>query len=330
MRPPGKQAMVSRSEALPPRMSLGIASGPTDRDACLCVLDHALQSLSTFAISASGRPIRQQALDEGRCDAIDDANISAMAEFLAQEIPLDTATTVLVEVQKVFPHPDYGSTPAGVFSWHAASLGALVVLATQPLGVPVALGCYEVPDREAIVVHHVIDAGQQNAALANSPQPRILGRGLLRACAGLVLDKEPTPPQLAAVAGLLARAPGAYYYWSTFGEPPSLGDVILHHSRAQQQMLVVSPTENFKMRVRAGPQTAEDISLAYTLAVQAHQELGATDAHKLALVHVCKEFGYDLRCYSHRADARGVDPRRAWPWPDEDAWALEEIRRLRG
>src|ERR1700751_1134861 len=208
--------MRPQSGALPPRVSVGIARGPTDRDACLCVLDHARQSLSTFAVSTNGGSIRQQALDEGQCDVMDDANIDAMAEFLANAIPPDGAPAVLVEARKVLPHPDYQGTPAGVFSWHASSLCALMILATQPLGVPLVLGCYEVPDHEAIVVHQVIDTEQQNVLRANPQQPKMLGSGLLRGCTKLLIDEDPAPAQSAAVASLLANAPGAYYYWSTF------------------------------------------------------------------------------------------------------------------
>ena len=259
---------------------------------------------------------------------MDDVSIDAMAEFLANALPPDTAPAVLVEARKILPHPDYEGTPAGVFSWDAATLAALVMLPMQPLRVPFTFGCYEVPEKEAIVVHHILNVGQPNALLPNRHQPRMLNGELLRGCAKLLIAKDPVPAQSAAVAGLLARAPGAYYYWSTFGEPPSLGDVISYHRTGDSQMLVGTPTEEFRVRLRPGPHTDEDISLTYMLALQAHQDITANDASKLALVHVCGECGYDLRCYSRRADARGVDPRRVWPWPDEDAWALEEIRRL--
>jgi hypothetical protein len=205
----------------------------------------------------------------------------------------------------------------------------LIVLATRRLCGPLPFAFYEVPDREAIVVHHVPAGGEQGALFAGHHQPRMLGSGMLRACAGLLVGGDPTPAQSAAVAALLAGAPGAYYYWSTFAEPPSLGDLVFYHRNGQRKLLVVGGTEQFNVQVRPGPQTDDDISLAYTLAEQAHRDLGANDARKAALVHVCREFGYELRCYSRRADARGVDPRRVWPWPDEDVWALDEVRRLR-
>jgi hypothetical protein len=93
-------------------------------------------------------------------------------------------------------------------------------------------------------------------------------------------------------------------------------------------MLVGSATERFSMYVKPGDESVESIALAYAVALQAHDALGPPDAHKVALLSICKEFGFSMTCYSTRHDAVDVDPRRAWPWPPEYEWAIEAIRTL--
>jgi hypothetical protein len=313
--------MTSETEARLPSLSLGIVSNATLDQACLCALDVTRRTCVTCTIAATGVPVRQEALDTGRCDAIDRDTLKSMARFLDGVAPPQTPATVLVESERILPHPDYEDTPAGVFTWTSAALGALISL--SKLDVPVMFGCYEVPDREAIIVHHV--AGIEDSHTWRE-RPKLLSRGLLRACAQLLLGSEPDERQAAAVAALLARAPGAYYYWSTFGEPPSLGDVVYHRRGGQTRMLVATPTETFSMYMGKGGASVDDIALAYTLSAQAHDLLGPNDACKAALLTICKEFDFSMRCTSTRRDAMRVDPRRAWPWPEDDAWAIEVIR----
>jgi len=174
-------------------------------------------------------------------------------------------------------------------------------------------------------MHHI---GNVDGVDASRERPKPLSRGLLRACARLLLGREPNDRHSAAVAALLARAPGAYYYWSTFGQPPSLGDVIQHRRQKQSRMLVVAATETFSMYLGQGAASVDDIALAYALAAKAHDALGPNDVSKTALLSVCKEFDFSMRCTSTRRDAVRVDPRRAWPWPDDDAWAIEAIQGL--
>jgi hypothetical protein len=246
-----------------------------------------------------------------------------MAHFFDGVAPPHTAATVLVESERILPHPDHAGTPAGVFPWTSAALAALISLIK--LDVPVALGCYEVPDRQAIVTHHI---GNVDGVDASRERPKPLSRGLLRACAHLVLGSEPNDRQAAAIAALLARAPGAYYYWSTFDQPPSLGDVVHCRRLNQSRMLVVSATETFSMYLGQGATSVDEIALAYALSTKAHDALGPNDASKTALLSICREFGFSMRCTSKRRDAVRVDPRRAWPWPGDDAWAIEAIQSL--
>jgi hypothetical protein len=315
--------MAPETEAPLPDFSLGIVSNATHDEACLCTLDLARRTFATCMVPATGLPIRQEALDAGRCDAVDRDTLKAMAHFFDGVAPPHTAATVLVESERILPHPDHAGTPAGVFTWTSAALAALISLIK--LDVPVALGCYEVPDRETIVTHHI---GNVDGVDASRERPKVLSRGLLRACAQLLLGNEPNDRQSAAVAALLARAPGAYYYWSTFGEPPSLGDVVHHRRQKQSRMLVASPTETFSMYLGQGAAAVDEIALAYALSAKAHDALGPNDASKTALLSVCKEFDFSMRCTSKRRDAVRVDPRRAWPWPDDDAWAIEAIQAL--
>ena len=315
-------ADINRSKALPLEMSLGITSVGASEQACICVLSDADKTFRFHTVSATGRPQRQDALEAGRHDLIADADLDVMAGLLDRGLG-KVAAQILVGAERIFPHPDFHDTPTGVFAWTSATLGTLIALPT--LGVLMACGCYEVPSKESMVVHHV---DVPDGSGGNLKQPMMLSSGLLSACARLVLEAEPNPRQTAAVAALLARAPGAYYYWSTFNAPPSLGDVVHYRRSRQPRMRVGSHTESFSMYVKPGEESVDSIALSYALALQAHDALGPADAHKVALVTICKEFGFSLTCYSTRHDAVGVDPRRAWPLPTEYEWAIEAIRTL--
>ena len=315
--------MAPETETPRPDFSLGIVSNATHDKACLCALDLTRRTFATCTVPATGQPVRQEALNAGRCDAVDRDTLRVMAHFFDGVAPPHTTATVLVESERILPHRDYGDTPAGVFSWTSAALAALISLIK--LDVPVALGCYEVPDRKAIVTHHI---GNVDGVDASRERPKPLSRGLLRACAQLLLGSEPNDRQAAAVAALLARAPGAYYYWSTFGQPPSLGDVIHHRRQKQSRMLVTAATETFSMYLGQGSASVDEIALTYALSAKVHDAVGLNDASKIALLNVCKEFDFSMRVTSRRLDAMRVDPRRAWPWPDDDAWAIEAIRAL--
>lgn len=314
--------MPSETEAPLPSMSLGIVADVAAGSAYLCAYHAEKRTCATLTIPATGLPIRQEALDKSRCDTIDESTMKGVGRFLDDVAPPSTAATVLVEGDRIFPHPDYENTPAAVFEWNSAALGVLIAL--SKLDVPVIFGCYEVADREAMVVHHVASS----EGFPKSERPKLLSRGLLRACTRLLLGFEPNDRQAAGVAALLSRAPGAYYYWSSFGEPPSLGDVVDQRRRGQTRVLVGTPTETFSMYIGKKGASVDDIALAYALAAQAHDGLGSNDLAKASLLTICKEFNFAMRCTSTRRDAVHVDPRRAWPWPENDAWAIEAIKAL--
>lgn len=312
----------NRSKAPLPDLSFGIASAGTSNEACLCALNAADRTFRFQTVSATGRAQRQEALETGTIGAIDEADRNAMAGLFDRGAGRVDAT-ILVGAERIIPHPDYGHTPAGVFTWDSATLGTLIALPT--LGVLMTCGCYEVPSREAMVVHHLdLNDGVDD----HLERPKMLSSGLLTACARMVLGAEPNLRQATAVAALLARSPGAYYYWSTVNQPPSLGDVIEHRRRRQARMRVIAGSESFSMYVTPGNESIDAIALSYALASQAHDALGPADAHKVALLSLCKEFGFSMTCYSTRKDAVRVDPRRAWPWAQEDDWAIQAIQSL--
>ena len=93
-------------------------------------------------------------------------------------------------------------------------------------------------------------------------------------------------------------------------------------------MLVGSPSASFAMRVRPVQVALDELALDYAECRDQHAAaLGDHDAHKLALVELCKRHRFDLRAIGHRPDIDGTDPRRVWPWPDEDAWVCEALAR---
>jgi len=116
--------MAPETEPLPD-FSLGIASNATHDEACLCALDVTRRTLATSTSRATGRPIGQEALNAGRCDAVDTNTLKAMAQFFDGVAPPHTAATVLVDSERILPHPDHSDTPAGVFTWTSATLAAL-------------------------------------------------------------------------------------------------------------------------------------------------------------------------------------------------------------
>ena len=316
----------------PPALSLGIVSAPSGRAATLCLSDHQRRLLSTLTVRTNGEPLRQDDVECGRFDAIDGAQLDEIAAFFARQLAdREAAAVVLVEADRAITHPDHHDTPAGIFGWRSPAFAVLVALASRRLGIPLVLAFYEVTERESIVVHHAVDTSDMSPAFASQAQPRLLAGNVLRAMGRLLLDQEPTAEQAAAVAALVARHPGAYGYWSSTPMHPSLGDLLAFHTSHTRQTLVGASIGTIRLRMPPGPQTAEDISLEFGLAVQAHRaELGAGFAHQVALIQVCKEFGYSLRCYTDRPDVREKGATRVWPWPEEDDWAIEDLCSLRG
>ena len=210
----------------------------------------------------------------------------------------------------------------GIFPWSDPVLATLIALAMHPLGVRVVLAFYEVPERAALVLHHAPDA----PPAVDARQPRFLGRGPLGALTEQWLDAVPSSPRRAAAAASMARNPGLYAYWTCLGAAPSLGDVALYLRRGQQQMLVGSPDAQFSMRVRPPAAQLDEIALDYAECRDRHAALGEHDAHKVALVELCRRHGFDLRTVArHRPDIDAIDPRRVWPWPDDDRWVAEEL-----
>ena len=73
--------MAPETEAPLPDFSLGIVSNATHDEACLCTLDVTRRTFATCMVRATGLPIRQEALNAGRCDAVDRDTLKAMAHF---------------------------------------------------------------------------------------------------------------------------------------------------------------------------------------------------------------------------------------------------------
>jgi hypothetical protein len=313
-------------DAALPAYTVGIVAGASEHEACLCVLGHGEQSLISWSLHATGLPLRQDAIETGRCGAIDQSSLEPILHHLEHTIPEGAEVGVLVEAEALYPDRDQGGTPAGVFPWASAPLGVVLALATQRSGLRLCLGCFEVPEKAVMVIHYASGVGDGSASQPTIAQPRLLSRGLLTACTSLLADAPPTPGRRAVVAAMLARNPGAYAYWSTFDSPPSMGDVVHHLRVGQTRMLVGSPSAQFSMRIRSRADSALDIALSYASSAQEHHHLGPNDQHKVALLHLCKDFDFDLRCVASRIDVRAVDPRRVWPWPAEDAWLLKRLR----
>jgi len=82
-------------------------------------------------------------------------------------------------------------------------------------------------------------------------------------------------------------------------------------------------SEMFSMRVRPGQRSADELLVDYALTEQTLGELNPNDRGKAALVDLCRNYGFDLSCVSSQPDIHARDPRKVWPWPEENRWALD-------
>ena len=307
-----------------PDFTLGIVRGGDATEAHLCLLGHMEHTLAEATVRTRGVPLRQDDVEAGRFDAIDDAGLDALQDVFTYGVPSGAGIAVCAEADRLLPDDVAVGAPLAVFGCDDAVVATLIALGVQRLGVRVVFGFYEVPERAALVLHHV-DAAPR---AVDARQPRFIGRALLGALARQWLNASADPAARAVAAALIARNPGLYAYWSTFSEPPSLGDVVLHVRGGQQRMLVWSPTATFSMRVRPLQVAVDELALDYAECRQQHAAaLGERDSHKLALVELCKRHCFDLRTIGHRPDIDATDPRRVWPWPDEDQWVTEALAR---
>jgi hypothetical protein len=219
--------------------------------------------------------------------------------------------------------PNKGETPAAVFPLNSVLFKLLCSLCFQ--GFVLSFAYYEVPERESIVAHYVTPQDASGTQIL--AQPRFLAKNISQAVGELLFDIQPSFEQSAAIAALLAKNHGVYYYWSSFGTPLSSGDIVYCLRAGTTQTRVGSATETFAMRLRRTREgLEEDVPLEFALACKTWEHLGENDAIKAALVHVSKLFDFDIRCYSSRIDAKGRDPRLVYPLAKEDDWVAVSIK----
>lgn len=255
--------------------------------------------------------------------------LDRVSEFIERHVPHGSSVRLLAEADGLFPFQAEGDTPAAIFPADSAIFKVLCFLSLHGLGVQCAY--YEVPERQSIVAHYV-SAHPDKPSETVPNQPRFLVKGTSGAYGSLLYD-VPSSPELAGVIGaLIAKNHGSYYYWSSWGEPPSAADVVYYLSHGQRKMLVGSSHEQFSVQVPKIQDGLEDViddvALEYALAQQQWASLGENNASKAALIHVSKRFGCQIRCYSTRADAGPRDPRLVFPLPPGDDWIASKIRAI--
>jgi hypothetical protein len=255
--------------------------------------------------------------------------LDRVSEFIERHVPRGSSVHLLAEAESLFSFKEEGDTPAAVFSADSILFKVLSFVCFQGLGVQFAY--YEVPERRSIVAHYA-SAHPDNPSETVPNQPRFLYRGTSAAYCELLFDVPASSERASATAALIARNHGSYYYWSSFAEPPSSGDLVLYLRNGQRKMLVGSAHEQFSIqvpRIREGLEgVIDDVALEYALAQKQWASLGETNASKAALVHVSKQIGCQIRCYSNRADAGPRDPRLVFPLPPGDDWIASKIRSM--
>lgn len=244
-------------------------------------------------------------------------------DFIAEHLRTEPPPGVLVEAPRVLSMKDIGGTPAAIFPENSAVFQLLSFLPHD--GVKLNFAYYEVPEQARVVVHYATSDTVEEGLQLVAPQPRLLQANTSKMYGELLLGEPLSPLQAAVVAALIAKNHGAYYYWSTFGSPPSSGDIVTYLKSGQRKLLTMSGDEQFSVQVRHTDEQ-EEVALEYAIAMKKWEmQAGAS---KAALVHVSKLFNFEIRCYSSRLDATGRDPRLVYPLPAEDNWVEDAIRNL--
>ena len=304
---------------------IGIVQGLTSATVSIAILDNFLRSVVIGSFVLNEASPEEYLIETAHgIDFEATPDLFPVTAFLMAHVRQGSSVGVLVGAPKVIALPDEGYTPAAVFPLNSVSFKVLCLLPFQGLG----LNCtyYKVPERESIVAHYVTpQSGTGLQVLA--AQPRFLSRNILNAYGELLFDIQPSPEQSAAVAALIAKNHGAYYYWSSFGKvAPSSGDIIYCLNAGRTQTRVGSGTETLAMRFRTTREGLEDVPLEFALGTKKWEQLGENDASKAALIHVSKLFDFEIRCYSRRVDATKRDPRLVYPLPVEDDWIAAAIK----
>jgi hypothetical protein len=316
--------MVDANDSDSKNIFIGIVGGPTSRAASVAILDNARRSVVAASFFLEEAPPQEYLTDTAHgITFVETPDCSPVTAFLTAHVPQGSSLGVLVEAPRVTSLADKGKTPAAVFPRNSVLFKLLCSLCFQGFGLYFAY--YEVPERESIVAHYV--TSQDAGGTQILAQPRFLAKNISQAFGELLFEIHPSVEQSAAIAALIAKNHGAYYYWSSFGTPPSSGDIVACLRSGTTRTLVGTPSEMFAMRFgRTREGLEEDVPLEFALACKTWEHLGENDAIKAALVHVSKLFNFDIRCDSSRIDAQGRNPRLVYPLPKEDDWVAVAIK----
>jgi hypothetical protein len=303
---------------------VGMIHGVEPGSLTIAVLNPESETISSDSFRLEPIPLARYLQNQnGNLDFKWTEDLGPVHQFLSRHIPTDREIRVLVEAPTVLPFED--GTPAAVFPDTSSLFRVLCFICMDGYGLQAAH--YEVPEQQRLVAHFV-SASPDDPSSAVLNQPRFLKNGTASAYCELLFGITPNPRQAAAVAALIAKNHGSYYYWTTTADAPSSGDIVQHLRIKQSKMLVVCGLSTVSMQIRTVEEDIEDVALEYAIAQQRWAHLGSNDATKAALIYVSRKFNFDIRCYSTRVDAKERDPRMVFPLSPEDHWIAESIRSL--
>jgi hypothetical protein len=244
-------------------------------------------------------------------------DLFALGRFLNETIAHGSRVRCLLEVPEAVPDPPgkVDAVPHPVLRADSVILKVLVLLGVNDIvGAPFRTD----PHVEQVVLFPILRGGELEHLRERAP--RYLLSGLSKAY-GELLGLTCERLEYVAIAGaLIAKHPGAFFYWSSLGRVQSSQDILtdLRHE-VNGDTRVLSASEDYIVyytgaTVRDG---IEDIPLEYAVTEKRYEHLGP-DAIKAALIQVCREWRIDLRCSSHRLDADDDAEHAVYPLPVDD------------
>jgi hypothetical protein len=244
-------------------------------------------------------------------------DLFALGKFLNETITPDSRVKYLVEVPEAVPHPEgeHHAVPHPLLRADSVMLKVLVLLGVNGI---VSAPFRADPDVEQVVLFPILRGGELEHLRERAP--RYLLSGLSKAYGELLGLTCERLEYVALAAALIAKHPGAFFYWSSLGRVQSSQDILtdLRHGM-HQDTRVLSASEHYIVDYTDATvrDAIEDIPLEYAVTEKRYEHLGH-DAIKAALIAVCREWRIDLRCRSRRPDADDDAQYPVYPLPQAD------------
>jgi hypothetical protein len=204
---------------------IGIVSGPSDNSVSIGILKTSDQTITAQSFLIEPMDIESYFFisQHGPPRIKDLPDLRDIKSFLDTNILNPNRVQVLIELPTIGSLSLDGAQPlpCALLSKDSIYLKVLAVLVTK--------GCIiwmDLPTQQNNVVLTAIPNRPELAHL-KSQQLRFLRQGVADAFADFLLGTCPSTEHTSAMAALLAKNKGAYYYWSSFGRVFSSQDVVV-------------------------------------------------------------------------------------------------------